>query len=86
MDDDHVAVGEVVLGSEGGGWVEPEGADEGYRCEYGEERPEACALSPGGKADQEGQGVDGEEVAGEEGSAEDGEGEPVGEDEAGNRK
>jgi len=39
VDDDHVAVGEVVLRSEGGGRVEPPGADEGRGGDRCKDRP-----------------------------------------------
>ena len=83
VDDDHVAVREVVFRREGGGRVEPPGADEGRGGDRRKDRPQAGARPPGGDADQQDKRVDGQQIAGEQGSAEDGEGEPVGEDEEG---
>jgi hypothetical protein len=39
MEDDHVAVGEVVLGSEGVGRVDPDAGKEGCCTEHGEKPP-----------------------------------------------
>jgi len=83
MDDDHVAVGEVVFRREGRWRVEPESTEEGDSGEECEIWPDAGAFAPGGDAGEQDEGVDRQEVAGEDGAAEDGEGQPVSGDEDG---
>jgi len=63
VDNDHVAVGEVVLRREGGGWVEPECGDKRCGCEGGEDGYEVRAGSPGVDAEQQDEWVDREKIA-----------------------
>ena len=83
MQDDHVAVGEVVLGCKGVGRVDPDAGEEGGGAERGEPLPARQAELPLGYADQQDQRIHGQQVAGEQGSAEYGEGDPVGEQDDG---
>ncbi len=77
VEDDHVAVGEVVLGGEGVGGIDPDSGEEGDGGEGGEGDPAANVAAPGGDAEEEDEGIEGKEIAGEERSAKDGEGDPV---------
>ena len=83
VEDDHAAVGEVILGREGVGRTEPDGGGEGGEAEGGDGPPEAEMAAPLDDADEEDEGVHGEEIAGEQSSAEDGEGEEIGEQDGG---
>ena len=83
MDDDHVAVGEVVFRREGRWRVEPESTEEGDSSEECEIWPDACAFAPGGDAGEQDEGIDRQKVAGEDCAAEDGECQPVAGDEDG---
>src|SRR5690242_777897 len=80
VEDDHVAVGEVVLGREGVGWVDPDAGEEGCCAKHGEKPPLPQMLLPYSDAEQEDQRVHGKQVAREKRAAEDGEGDPVGEE------
>ena len=80
VEEDHVAIGEVVLRREGVGRVDEEGGEEGGGCEDGECGPDAEAVAPEGDADEQDERVQREEVAGEQGAAEDRKGEGVAED------
>ena len=46
VEDDHVAVGEVVLGGEGVGRVDPDAGEEGGGAERGEPAPARQAALP----------------------------------------
>ncbi len=83
VEDDHVAIGEVVLGGEGVGRVDPDAGEEGCGGEGGEPEPFRYVALPDGYVDEEDEWVKGQEVAGEESAAEDGVGDPVGEDDYG---
>ena len=78
VEDDHVAVGEVVLGGEGVGWVDPDASEEGCGAEGRECPPLTQMTVPGSDAQDDDERVHREEIAGEECSAEDGEGDPIG--------
>ena len=83
VEDDHVAVGEVVFGGEGVGRVAVDGGDKGEEGEGDDSVPEAEVTAELHDAEEEDEGVEGEEVAGEQGAAEDGELEEVGEEDDG---
>ncbi len=53
VEDDHVAVGEVVFGGEGVGRVDPDAGEEGCGAEGGEKPPLAEVTLPGGDAEEE---------------------------------
>ena len=80
VEDDHVAVGEVVLGGEGVGRVDPDAGEEGCGGEGGKPEPFGEMTAPDGYAEEEDERVERQEVAGEERAAEDGVGDPVGEE------
>ncbi len=77
MQNDQVAVGEVVLGSEGVGRVEPDCGEEGSEGEAGYGPPETKMAAPFQDTDQENQRVEREEVTGKKSATEDGEGQQV---------
>jgi hypothetical protein len=83
MDDDHVAIGEVVFRGEGVGRVDPDAGEEGRGAESCEGPPLAEMTVPGGCAEEEDQWVHRKEVASEQGASEDGVGDPVGEQDYG---
>ena len=79
MQDDHVAVGEVVLGGEGVGRIDPDGGEKRGGGEGREQPPVAEMMAPEGDADEEDEREHRKEIACEQSSAKYGEGDPVGE-------
>jgi hypothetical protein len=80
MEDDHVAVGEVILRGEGVGRVDAEVREKGDGGEHGEPAPADHALLPDRDADQQDQGIERQEVAREQRAAQHGEGQGVAQD------
>ena len=80
VEDDHVAVGEIVFRGKGVGWVDPETGEEGCGAECGESPPLAEMTMPDGYADEEDERIHREQIAGEQGASEDREGDPVGDE------
>ena len=83
MEDDEVAVGEVVFWGEGVWRIDPDAREESCGAEGGDCTPLAEMAMPGCHADQQDKRVHGKEIAREERSAEDGEGDPIGEEDCG---
>ena len=79
MKDDEVAVGEVVLRSEGVGRVDQSAYDEGGGAQRGDRSPltETQVRRPLCDTEQEHQGIHRQQIAGEQSAAEYGEGDPV---------
>ena len=60
MEDDHVAVGEVVFGSKGVGRIDVQGHKKRCGGEGGEKGPALCVFSPDGNKEKEQQREHGE--------------------------
>lgn len=83
MDDDHVAVREIVFRGEGIRRVDPDAGEEGRGSESGEGPPLAEMAMPSGCAEEEDERKHRKQVAGEQRAAEDRVGDPVGEEDDG---
>ena len=78
VENDEVAVGEVVLGSEGVRWVDPDGGEESCGAKHSNDEPALRdAPVPSVDADEQDQRIHRQEITGEERAAEDGERNPV---------
>ena len=80
VEDDEVAIGEVVLRGEGVGRVDPDAGEERRSAENGKRPPLAEMAMPGGGAEEEDERIHREQVACQKRAAEDGEGNPVGDE------
>ena len=80
VENDHVAVGEIVFGGEGVGRIDPDAGKEGCGAKCGDWPPEAEMTISGRYTEEEDQRIHRQQVAGEKCSTEDREGDPVGEE------
>jgi hypothetical protein len=80
VEDDEVAIGEVVFRGKGVGRVDPDSGEERRGAESGERPPLAEMAMPRGGAEEEDERIHREHVAGEQSAAENRKGDPVGEE------